>query len=336
MSMMGGPRRRPGPKDTGPKAKFNQLVPYMKEQKGLLSIAVFFSLIGAGVNLAQPLVVGQIISTVQKGEDVLTIALILVAITLGSALTSGAMYFVLAKAGEGVVFSARRKLSTRLLRLPMQAIAKEFNLSETVFLFPPQDLTNRASLRIFTPATELPFAGHPTVGTAVLIALLDGHASLSFGLEEKVGLVACSASRVSDSAGEAIFTLPRLPERIADAAPSSMIAEALGVPVDEIGFDDHHPIVASAGVGFNFIPLKTKDAVTRASIKGANWTDAFKAAGRPNAFVYTRETVEAGHHFHARMFAPHLGIGEDPATGGAAAAFARAFVDFEKPADGTH
>lgn len=218
----------------------------------------------------------------------------------------------------------------------MQVIAKEFNLSETVFLFPPQDLTNRASLRIFTPPTELPFAGHPTVGTAVLIALLDGQASLSFGLEEKVGLVACTASRVSDSAGEAIFTLPRLPERIADAAPKSMIAEALGVPVDEIGFDEHHPIVASAGVGFNFVPLKSKDAVTRASIKGANWTEAFKAAGRPNAFIYTRETAERDHHFHARMFAPHLGIGEDPATGGAAAAFARAFIDFEHPKDGTH
>ena len=226
--------------------------------------------------------------------------------------------------------------SERLSDHAMQMISKEFNLSETVFLFPPKDPTNRASLRIFTPATELPFAGHPTVGTAVLIALLDGHTSLSFGLEEKVGLVACTASRVSDTTGEAIFTLPRLPERIADAAPSSMIADALGVSANEIGFDEHHPIVASAGVGFNFIPLKTKDAVTRASIKGAHWTEAFKAAGRPNAFVYTRETVEAGHHFHARMFAPHLGIGEDPATGSAAAAFTRAFVDFEHPKDGRH
>lgn len=197
----------------------------------------------------------------------------------------------------------------------MQMIAKEFNLSETVFMFPPKDHANRAALRIFTPATELPFAGHPTVGTAVLIALLDGHASSSFGLEEKVGLVACTASRISENEGEAVFTLPRLPERIADASSSSMIAEALGVAEDDIGFDRHQPLVASAGVGFNFIPLKTKDAVTRASIKGANWTDAFKVAGRPNAFVYTRETVEAGHHFHARMFAPHLGIGEDPATG---------------------
>lgn len=218
----------------------------------------------------------------------------------------------------------------------MQIIAKEFNLSETVFMFPPKDHANRAALRIFTPATELPFAGHPTVGTAVLIAVLDNKASSSFGLEEIVGLVPCTATRISENEGEAVFTLPRLPERIADASSSSIIAEALGVAENDIGFDRHQPIVASAGVGFNFIPLKTKDAVTRASIKGANWTDAFKAAGRPNAFVYTRETVEAGHHFHARMFAPHLGIGEDPATGGAAAAFARAFVDFEHPKDGTH
>jgi trans-2,3-dihydro-3-hydroxyanthranilate isomerase len=218
----------------------------------------------------------------------------------------------------------------------MQSIAREFNLSETVFVFPPKDRLNRAALRIFTPATELPFAGHPTVGTAILFAVLDGQVSSSFGLEETVGLVPCMATRLSASAGEAVFTLPRLPERIAEAAPLSMIAEALGVSVDEIGFDHHQPIVASAGVGFNFIPLKTRDAVTRASVKGAQWTETFKAAGRPNVFVYTRETVERGHHFHARMFAPHLGIGEDPATGGAAAAFARAFVDFETPADGTH
>ena len=218
----------------------------------------------------------------------------------------------------------------------MQSIAKEFNLSETVFLFPPKDQAQRAALRIFTPATELPFAGHPTVGTAVLFAVLDNQVSSSFGLEETVGLVPCTATRLSASSGEAIFTLPRLPECIAEPAPSSMIAEALGVSVDEIGFDHHQPIIASAGVGFNFVPLKTKDAVTRASIIGAQWTEVFKAAGRPNAFVYTRETLEAGHHFHARMFAPHLGIGEDPATGSAAAAFARAFVDFEKPADGTH
>ena len=123
---MGGSRRRPG-KDSGPKAKFSQLVPYMKEQRGLLVIAVVFSLLGAGVNLAQPLVVGQIISAVQNNHDVLPLGIALLVITLLSAVTSGAMYLVLAKAGEGVVFSARKKLSTRLLRLPIQ----EYDLRRT-------------------------------------------------------------------------------------------------------------------------------------------------------------------------------------------------------------
>ncbi len=123
---MGGSRRRPG-KDSGPKAKFNQLVPYMKEQRGLLIIAVIFSLLGAGVNLAQPLVVGQIISAVQNNHDVLPLGIALLVITLLSAVTSGAMYLVLAKAGEGVVFSARKKLSTRLLRLRIQ----EYDLRRT-------------------------------------------------------------------------------------------------------------------------------------------------------------------------------------------------------------
>ena len=119
MSSMGPRGNRPGKKDIGPKAKFSQLWPYMKEQHRLLVIAVILSVLSASVNLAQPLVVGNIISTVQKGSDVIPLALILLAITLLSAVAGGAMYYVLAKAGEGVVFSARSKLSTRLLRLPI-------------------------------------------------------------------------------------------------------------------------------------------------------------------------------------------------------------------------
>lgn len=116
---MGQRGNRPGKKETGPKAKFSQLWPYIKEQRKLLVVAVILSLISASVNLAQPLAVGNIISTVKEGADVFPIALLLLVITLLSAVSSGAMYFVLAKAGEGVVFSARSKLSTRLLRLPV-------------------------------------------------------------------------------------------------------------------------------------------------------------------------------------------------------------------------
>ena len=127
MSMTGRRGRGPAIKDTGPKAKFSQLFPYMKEQKGLLTFAVSFSVLAAGVNLAQPLVVGQIISTVQEGKDVLILAIALIVITLLSALLSGAMYLVLAKAGEGVVLSARTSLATRLLRLPIA----EYDLRRT-------------------------------------------------------------------------------------------------------------------------------------------------------------------------------------------------------------
>lgn len=118
MSMMARGRGRP-PIDQGPKAKFRQLTPYLLEHRGALVVAVFLSLMGAGVSLAQPLMVGQIITAVQEGQDVSQIALILVVIILLSGITSGLMYFVLAKAGEGVVLSARKKLAVRLLKLPI-------------------------------------------------------------------------------------------------------------------------------------------------------------------------------------------------------------------------
>ncbi|MEY3663144.1 MAG: hypothetical protein RI919_660 [Actinomycetota bacterium] len=106
-------------KDSGPKAKFSQLVPYLKEHQGALIVAMILSLVGAGTSLAQPMVVGQVIDAVTNGDDLTTIIVLLIVITLASAVTSGFMYYVLAKAGEGVVFSARRKLTHRLLRLPV-------------------------------------------------------------------------------------------------------------------------------------------------------------------------------------------------------------------------
>ena len=115
MSMMRGR----GNKDQGPKAKFSQLTPYLLEHKGALAIAVVLSLIGAVVSLAQPLVVGQIITAVQQGQDVGSLAGTLVAIIFGAGVASGLMYYVLAKAGEGVVLSARNKLAVRLLKLPI-------------------------------------------------------------------------------------------------------------------------------------------------------------------------------------------------------------------------
>jgi ATP-binding cassette subfamily B protein len=120
MSMMGGRRRGPsaGP-EKGPKAKFSQLLPYLGEHKAALWIAVALSIVGAGISLAQPLVVGQVITAVQTGKDTGLLVVILLAVVLGSAVASGFLYYVLAKAGEGVVLSARGQLATRMLRLPI-------------------------------------------------------------------------------------------------------------------------------------------------------------------------------------------------------------------------
>ncbi|MBN9448399.1 MAG: PhzF family phenazine biosynthesis protein [Bosea sp.] len=221
----------------------------------------------------------------------------------------------------------------------MQAIAREFNLSETVFVLPPTDPAHRAALRIFTPERELPFAGHPTVGTAVLLALRDtaeGRPAALLVLEEKVGVVPCAVGCGSARSGYATFTLPRLPEEVEPAAALPLLAGALGLDRRDIGFDAHVPSVFSAGLGFTLVPVATRKALAEIRLDTSLWSQAMRPVGQENAFAYCRETAEAGHHFHARMFAPGMGVVEDPATGSAVAAFAGAVMRFERPGDGEH
>lgn len=221
----------------------------------------------------------------------------------------------------------------------MQAIAREFNLSETVFVQPPQEAGHRARVRIFTPGKELPFAGHPTIGTAVLLATRDaaeGEAAELLVLEEVVGPVSCAVAVTDPRAGRAVFTLPVLPTEIDKTGALALLAGALGLEKREIGFGVHEPGVFSAGLGFTFIPVCTLAALQRIRIDSGLWAQAIKPADNAAAFAYCRETVEAGHHYHARMFAPAMGIGEDPATGSAVAAFAGAIMKFDRPGDGEH
>ncbi len=223
----------------------------------------------------------------------------------------------------------------------MQAVAREFNLSETVFVLPPRDPVNTARIRIFTPQRELPFAGHPTIGTAVLIARLDAPGMLakqdiSIVLEEEVGPVACTVGQAKGKAARAMFQLPSEPLEIAAAASDALIAEALGLEPDDISFDMHFPTVWSAGVGFTFVPVKSLEAVARAAPVLSVWPQAIGPAEHPNAFVYTREVARPGSSYHARMFAPMMGVAEDPATGSAVAAFAGLLARFDTPPDGNH
>ena len=215
----------------------------------------------------------------------------------------------------------------------MQTVANEFNLPETVFVLPAEDTKHRARCRIFTPKRELPFAGHPTVGTAVLLATLDGGKAGEFVLEEKIGLIRCRVTPRADG-GEASFTLPVLPTPVAAPPPNETLAAALGLDVADIGAGDLSPSCWSAGNPFLFVPLGSIDAVRRASPDLA----AFRALAPtfPGLFVFSRETAEKGNDFHARMFAPAMGIMEDPATGSAVAAFAGLLGRFGGYGDGDH
>jgi trans-2,3-dihydro-3-hydroxyanthranilate isomerase len=223
----------------------------------------------------------------------------------------------------------------------MQAIAREFNLSETVFVFPPSNPMHTASIRIFTPASELPFAGHPTVGTAVLLARAKmagagtGRHEVVLVLEEKVGPVRCGVFVTGGPSGHAIFDVPRRPEAVDAQYDAGLIAAALGLAPNEVGFENHKPSVYSAGVPYYFVPVSDLAAIGRARPNAGAWNAAFGSKGNA-AYLYCRQTVAQASQFHARMFWPNGGIYEDPATGSAVAAFAGVVRRFDDIKTGTH
>lgn len=220
----------------------------------------------------------------------------------------------------------------------MQAIAREFNLPETVFVLPPQESANRARLRIFTPARELPFAGHPTVGTAVLLGLQDGaRPGGGIVLEEGIGPVRCTFDAGGNARGRVRFAIPRLPVEVGPAPADAAIAAALNLQPAEIGFGHHRPSRWSAGNPFTFVPVAGLAAIGKASPNPLTFDATFGADGSfAAAFLYCRECANPGNHFHARMFAPKMGIAEDPATGSAAAAFPGVLARVAGLGDGEH
>ena len=217
----------------------------------------------------------------------------------------------------------------------MQAIAREFNLSETVFVFPPERSEARARLRIFTPASELPFAGHPTVGTAVALGRMDGGGERRMILDETVGPVPCVVRSTGPDGGWASFDLPRLPDKEADGPAASSMAASLGLSPADFNVEGLPAERWSAGNAFTLVPLQNLDAMRRCSVNLSQFNSTFSGA-RAAAFLFCRETDEAGHAFHARMFAPALGVLEDPATGSAVAAFAGYLARHGGYADGAH
>lgn len=213
------------------------------------------------------------------------------------------------------VFTNGRGLATET----MQAIAKEFNLSETTFVLPPVDQRNDWRVRIFTPGRELPMAGHPTVGTSFVLArehLIRRHPEeTTITLEEGVGPVPV---RIEFKDGEPSFAemsqpLPTFGPRLSDART---IARMLSL--DRRDLDESLPFeVVSCGVPFLYVPLRSLDAARRALPRADLLESALGGVVPPEVFLFTREVEHEGSTVHSRMFAPGLGVAEDPATGGA-------------------
>jgi trans-2,3-dihydro-3-hydroxyanthranilate isomerase len=208
----------------------------------------------------------------------------------------------------------------------MQPIAREFNYSETTFVLPPDDPAHTARVRIFTPGSELPFAGHPTVGTAHVLAStgaiqLTGEIT-SIVLEQIAGPVPVTI-RVKDGTVEFCqLTAARAPEVVPGTPSRERIAAALSLPVDAIRAGDWSPEIMSCGTPFLLVPLVDMAAVAAARAKLDVWDDVFAGGASSGVFMFATEGERPGSDVRARMFAPNLGVAEDPATGGAAAGLA--------------
>ncbi len=222
----------------------------------------------------------------------------------------------------------------------MRSIAREFNLSETVFVQKPANPAHTAKVRIFTPGAELPFAGHPTAGAAALLAELRAPGSNDHDaivvLEEKIGIVRVGVRLRRGQATFAEFDTPKLPEETGTMPPDEQLAAALNLLPREIGFANHRPTRFAAGNGFGFVPVASLKAMARASVNSQHWAAAFSSQGLTGAFLYCRDTVHTTSSFHARMFAPEVGVPEDPATGSAAVIFAGVIQKFDDLPDGHH
>lgn len=209
----------------------------------------------------------------------------------------------------------------------MQCMAREFNLSETIFVQRPADPQNTAGVRIFFPTAEIPFAGHPTIGCAILLAeaaMPEGDFETRIVLEEEAGLVPVTVTR---RAGRvyARLTAPVLPhEKHAPDPGTDLLAAATGLTPAEIGFGNHRPGAWQGGPAFLYIPVRDLAALAAATPREPFWSQAMQMVGVGGAYLYTpgEDTPGQGADYRARMFAPTEGIAEDPATGSASAILA--------------
>jgi trans-2,3-dihydro-3-hydroxyanthranilate isomerase len=203
----------------------------------------------------------------------------------------------------------------------MQAIAAEFNYSETTFVLPPREAGHTAHVRIFTPRVEVPFAGHPNVGTAVVLAgerESQGNPPIDrFVFEEAAGLVQIRLLRDAGSVVGAEFTAPEALS-IRSSISVEDAAACLSLAPEDIGIATHAPQVISVGLPWLVTEVTTREGLRRAKPSLPAHERVLPPIGTDGVFVYYREA--AAMELHARVFAPLDATTEDPATGSAAAA----------------
>jgi trans-2,3-dihydro-3-hydroxyanthranilate isomerase len=217
----------------------------------------------------------------------------------------------------------------------MQAIASEFNYSETTFVLPPQDPAHDAQVRIFTVNREIPFAGHPNVGTAFVLATQAAKPPARLLFEEQAGLVAVEILQEQGSAVGAELTAPQALKKLTPVS-AEQAAACISLTAADITTDRHAPQVVSVGLPFLVVEVASRDALRRAKPDAAAFAQTFPRVGSDAVYFYTRDVPAAeACDLQARMFHPGAsGLSEDPATGSATGAAAALLADLARERDG--
>ena len=218
----------------------------------------------------------------------------------------------------------------------MQSIAREFNYSETTFVLPPRDKAHDAEVRIFTVNSEIPFAGHPNVGTAFVLASRAQSTPARLWFEEKAGLVPVEIASRQGKVISAELTAPQPLKRMTEI-PVEEAAACLSLSVSDVRTDRHVPHIISVGLPFLAIELTSREALKRAKPNADAFARTFPVDGSDAVYFYTRDVPAAERpcDVQARMFHPgSSGLSEDPATGSATAAAAALFAELDGASDG--
>jgi trans-2,3-dihydro-3-hydroxyanthranilate isomerase len=235
--------------------------------------------------------------------------------------------------------------AAQLSTAQMQAIAAEFNYSETTFVLPPADPAHSAQVRIFTPRTEVPFAGHPNVGTAFVLArelaAAGSAVPAQFLFEERAGIVPVRVLFDTGTAGHAgavIGAELQAPQPLTHSAPVPLedAAACLSLPAAALSSAVHTPLVASVGLPFLVAEVHTRAALAEARPDAAAHERILPGLGADGIYAYVRyhdDAATGAAVLHARMFAPLDGVPEDPATGSATAATLALLAGLDPAAD---